>query len=117
MPKEKAPRRRLYLAYHDTYFFNHGYELYLEENLTAEIIKDIEDKIKELDKIDDVKLSIDNYLYIELYKNKNVLVLNYDEKDVSISILRNGRNIDLELYCFFNKHKETIFNIIHNYVE
>ena len=114
---KKAPSRRLYVAYHDAYFCNPAYEQYLKENLTTEIIKDIENKIKALDKIDDVKLCIDDLLRIELYKNNNTLVLDYDKKEVSISILRNGRDIDLELNCFFNKHKETIFNIIHNYVE
>ena len=114
---KKAPSRTLYLAYHDTYFYNPAYGQYLKENLTTEIIKDIENKIKALDKIDDVKLCIDDLLHIELYKNNNKLVLNYDKKEVSISILRNSRDIDLELDCFFYKHKETIFNIIHNYVE
>lgn len=33
---KKAPSRRLYVAYHDTYFCNPAYEQYLKENLTTE---------------------------------------------------------------------------------
>lgn len=121
--KEKAPSRSYYDSFRDMYLYNSAYKKYLKENLTDDVVKDICNKIKELDRfnygINDVKVVCRGYAYIELYRNNNKLVLKYCKKHMCIDLgcTINNDYIDSKLYRFYRSFKKAIFSIIHDYVE